>query len=190
MFSVVIDGNPAVLGVLAGALAQGMSGRLTQSVTDLQAYIVANKLSGSPLRLRSGALRASISSEIGSVGQSTYTGTIGTSVSYARIQEFGGTIAHRRAEFLMIPLAAALNGQGLASYGAAELIADPRLGGFIGTFFRRNILFGRSAAGSTLPLFKLQPTVELPKRSFFGSALEDKQSEILAAFRSDLQQEL
>src|SRR5439155_20554568 len=131
----------------------------------------------------SGALRRSISTDVTS-GPLEAVGVISTGEPYARIQEFGGRISARNGANLTIPLAAALDADGLARFSAREVIATPGVGGFASSFVRKNILFGARPGLPPTPLFKLQPSVELPARSFFGAALSESRSEILAAFSS------
>ena len=101
------------LGQIAARLGQGLEPEMTSATTMLREYIVSDKLSGSPLKERSGRLRDSITSEVSASGEQA-TGIIATAVPYARIQEFGGRIAARAAANLTIPLAAALGGDGEA----------------------------------------------------------------------------
>ena len=171
------------LGQIAGRIAQGLEPEMVAATAMLRGHIVDDKLSGHPLKARSGRLRNSITSEVSPNGNEA-TGLISTAVPYARIQEFGGTITARAAANLTIPLAAALGGNGEARFSARELIANPALGGFIGTFVRKQILFGKGAGGAITPLFKLQASVEIPPHSFFRSALAEKRSQILALFRT------
>jgi phage gpG-like protein len=171
------------LGQIAGRIAQGLEPEMIAATTMLREHIVEDKLSDDPLKARSGRLRNSITSEVSPNGNEA-TGLIATAVPYARIQEFGGTITARAAANLTIPLAAALGGNGEARFSARELIANPALGGFIGTFVRKQILFGKGAGGAITPLFKLQASVEIPSRSFFRSALAENQSQILDLFRT------
>jgi len=151
----------------------------------LRDYVIADKLSGNPLKVRSGRLRDSITSDVIATDDQA-TGVIATDVIYARIQEFGGQIRARNAANLTIPLAAVLSGDGEARFTARDLISNPALGGFTGTFVRKQILFGKGPKGAITPLFKLQPTVELPARSFFGSALSEKRNDILDVFRTGI----
>ncbi|HTY53925.1 MAG TPA: HK97 gp10 family phage protein [Candidatus Binataceae bacterium] len=179
----------AALGQIAARLGQDLKSEMTSATTMLREYIMTDKLSGNPLKQRTGELRNSIMSEVSATdGQAV--GTIGTSVIYARIQEFGGKISARSVANLTIPLAAALGGDGVARFTARDLIANPAIGGFSGTFVRKQILFGKGPKGAITPLFKLQPSVELPSRSFFGSALAEKQNDILDVFRAGVSEAL
>jgi len=174
---------------IAIRVGSGLASEMSAATTMLREYIVTDKLSGTPLKQRSGGLRDSITSEV-SASDEQATGIIATAVVYARIQEFGGRIAARNAANLTIPLAAVLGADGEARFSARDLVSNPALGGFTGTFVRKQILFGKGARGAITPLFKLQPSVELPARSFFGSALSEKQSDILAVFRDGVTEAL
>ena len=177
------------LNEIATRLGQNLKAEMTAATELLQEYVVTDKLSGNPLKTRSGRLRDSITSEVNATDDQA-SGVIATDVPYARIQEFGGQIHARNAANLTIPLAAVLGGDGEARFTARGLISNPALGGFTGTFVRKQILFGKGPKGAITPLFKLQPTVELPSRSFFGSALSEKQNDILDVFRTGIAEDL
>ncbi len=177
------------LAALAVRLGQALEPAMLAATATLHEHIVADKLSGSPLKVRSGELRNSITSAV-TASEYEARGVIATSVPYARIQEFGGRINARAAANLTIPLAAALGGDGQARFRARDLIASPALGGFTGTFVRRQILFGKLPGGTLVPLFKLQHSVELRARSFFGSALTEKRDQIFDLFRAAVAQTL
>ncbi len=170
---------PEAIGGLVAALPQTLLATIQQAAEVLRERIISGKLSGSPLKTRSGALKESLSAAVSQDGVET-TGVVGTSVRYARIQEFGGTIIARGGANLTIPLAGALDSGGQARFSAREVIANPALGGFGGTFVRKHILFGSLAGGAIAPLFKLQPSVEIPARSFMGAALAENRDAIIA----------
>jgi len=170
---------------IASRLSQDLKTEMSTATEMLRDYVIADKLSGNPLKVRSGRLRDSITSDVIATDDQA-TGVIATDVIYARIQEFGGQIRARNAANLTIPLAAVLSGDGEARFTARDLISNPALGGFTGTFVRKQILFGKGPKGAITPLFKLQPTVELPARSFFGSALSEKRNDILDVFRTGI----
>jgi phage gpG-like protein len=184
LLKIVLDDASGLTAILHG-LGDGLSAALANAMSDatqsLRDYIVADKLSGGPLKPRSGALRRSITAQVNARGNQTI-GIVGTNVKYARIQEFGGVIRARRAANLTIPLASILDSSGEVRFTAREVIQSPAIGGFTRTFFRGHILFGVARNGVLTPLFKLQPEVELPARSFFGSALDERTADILAAF--------
>jgi HK97 gp10 family phage protein len=179
------DDIASALDEIASRVGQDLKTEMSTATEMLREYVVTDKLSGNPLKARSGRLRDSITSDVSATGEQAI-GVIATDAPYARIQEFGGQIHARHAANLTIPLAAVLGGDGEARFTARDLISNPALGGFTGTFVRKQILFGKGPKGAVTPLFKLQPTVELPARSFFGSALSEKQNDILDVFRTGI----
>ncbi len=90
------------------ALVQGMR----DGAIDIVNAIRIGKLSGSPLKVRTGVLRASLQSRVstGGAGISAFIGVPKDSPasSYARILEEGGTIVPKGAGALAIPVGAAL----------------------------------------------------------------------------------
>ena len=183
------DGASAALKLLAALLQPMLLARTTAETQMLRDYIVADKLSGTPIQSRSGALKRSIEAQV-KAGGNQVIGVVGSDAVYARILEFGGRIFPRSAAHLTIPLGAALGSFGEARFSARELISNPALAGFSGVFVRKSILFGRSKGAVPQALFKLQASVEIPARSYFGAALAEKRDEILDAFRSGLADEI
>jgi phage gpG-like protein len=137
----------------------------------LQRIIQGQFLSGSPLHVRTGRLRASVVVDPIETRPGEITGPVGTNLAYASIQEHGGTIVPKHVQFLTIPLEAAKTAAGVTRYTAREIIENPGIGGFTGTFFAKGILFGK--AGSSIePLFALKSSVTLPARPFLAPGLE------------------
>lgn len=73
----------------------------------LQRLVIADKLSGQVLHVRTGTLRRSITERVTQAGGSV-TGIVGTNVKYAHIQEYGGktsphVIEAKRAKALAFP---------------------------------------------------------------------------------------
>ena len=64
---------------------------VTRLAIQLQRHVIKNKLSGSPLKVRTGTLRRSINEMVKQTGTET-TASVGTNLEYARIHEYGGTI--------------------------------------------------------------------------------------------------
>ena len=82
-----IDGLPTVVQAALQAKAQALASALT-------AHIVADKLSGQVLAVRSGLLRSSISSTVDVDGDQVRARVfVAPGVKYAAIQEFGGRTA-------------------------------------------------------------------------------------------------
>lgn len=151
----------------------------------LVGHIKRGKLSGSPLKVRSGRLRASIAHRIEETPDGL-AARIGPHTPYARIHEFGGTVTARRTTYLTIPLRASLTPSGVSRYRARDLIAAPGLGGFTGTFFRNKILFGKTSGGQPVPLFKLQRSVRIPARPYLRPALAERREDIVRAVSAEL----
>lgn len=62
--------------------------RIARVVTKLQGNVVAGKLSGQVLKVRTGTLRRSIHNDVTVTG-STVTGIVGTNMEYAAFHEYG-----------------------------------------------------------------------------------------------------
>jgi len=67
-------------------------------------------------------------------------------------------------------LDAVLTDNGVARYTAAELISNPGLGSFTGTFVRNGILFGKTGRDIT-PLFSLKKSVTINAHRYMAAAL-------------------
>jgi len=78
----------------------------------------------------------------------------------------------KNAQNLTIPMQAVLTANGVARYSAREVISNPAIGGFTGTFFAKGMLFGKGAGGIT-PLFKLKKSVTIPPHQFMARALSE-----------------
>lgn len=77
----------AAIANLRPALRRTLEGQLIE----LQAHVVANKLTGQVLHVRTGTLGRSITYRL-EEGDDALRGIVGTNVKYARIHEYGGTI--------------------------------------------------------------------------------------------------
>jgi phage gpG-like protein len=62
--------------------------RIARVVTKLQTRVVASKLSGQVLKVRTGTLRRSIHNDVTATG-GTVTGIVGTNMEYAAFHEYG-----------------------------------------------------------------------------------------------------
>lgn len=118
------------------------------------------------LNIRSGRLRDSIKSTKAMVHDGYLEGGVASSgIPYNRAQEYGATITPKTAQFLTIPVGPAKD-QGVT---ARQVIDDPSVLGFTGTFFRHQILFGTPGPE---PLFILKEQVILPERSYMRSTMK------------------
>lgn len=134
--------------------------------------IVESKLkenvSGSILNVRSGQLRASMGSII-TIEKDGLQGTIGSGVrqggrvAYANLQERGGTIRPKTAQWLTIPLPAAMTASGVARGRARD---------FDNTFIKKskagNLIIFQSKGKSIVPLFILKKSVEIPASHYLS----------------------
>lgn len=146
---------------------------MNRIVIGLAAYIKDAKLSGEVLNVRTGDLRRSIFSKVENDG-GNISGSVYTRSKYARQREFGGTIRPVNAQFLTIPMPAALTPSGVMKYPRPRDYPDTFVD-MVGMMIRQ-----RQGPGMSVPLFKLRNQVYQPPRSFMNSSLEDKRSEIEA----------
>lgn len=93
---------------------------------------------------------------------------------YGMIQEFGGTITPKTAQYLMIPVGMSLTGNGVARWTAKEMIGNPFQFGFSGTFMNkaRTMMFGKLPE-QIVPLFAMKRSVTLPARAPLATSLMD-----------------
>jgi phage gpG-like protein len=144
------------------------------------------------LSKRTGKLVSSIRKSIRVQGRSTdpggTVGRIGSPLVYASTQEFGATIRPRRAQYLTIPLPAAMNNRGVMLFPKAR--DYPRT--FVQMSRRGNLIIFQKRGRDAVPLFVLKREVKIPPRLNLGKALElagprfvdDVVQETLAAFRA------
>ncbi len=157
----------------------------------LEGYIKREKLSGQVLHVRSGRLRASVTAAPPVDEGADIVVRVGPHVIYARIHEFGGTIYPTRAQFLTIPMQAALTGAGVARFTARDLISSPQIGGFTRTFFRNHVLYGVSGTrGKPVPGFALKQSVTIPERPYLRPALAEKRGEIVQLLAASVERAL
>lgn len=111
--------NPSDLAVNLDRIARELPAELRRllTVTALDADAKAKVNATTTLNVRSGRLRASITSSVeqaaGNFAIVLRAGTEGGTVPYARIHEEGGTIRPKKAQFLKIPVGPALTGAGV-----------------------------------------------------------------------------
>lgn len=144
------------------------------------AYIRGEELSGQFLQARSGNLRRSV---FQSVLRETHDAvlTVGVDLVKApqgRAHEYGAVIRPRQARRLTIPIGAALTVKGVTRFTAKEVIAAPAAFGFVGTFFRKHVLFGVKRGQPLVPLFVLVEQVRLKPVGYVQRGLETQYNRI------------
>ncbi len=161
---------------------------LTKGAMILTAEI-KRRLGGEALQVRSGRLRNSISYRL-EQDRGDMVAKVGTNILYARIQEFGGTITPKRAQYLTIPTAISKTPAGVARYTARQLIANPSLGGFVRTFFRHHKLFGVTSTGQVRAAFILKTSVTIPAHGYIRASINAKRDAILKILVDSLKKAL
>ena len=177
------------------AKLRGMPDRARQQVRDavvemqyrLQS-VIRSLLSDDVLHVRTGLLRNSITVQPLEESADRIAGPVTANAPYAAIQEYGGTITPRTAQFLTIPIGEALTGVGVARFTAREIIGSPGLGGFKGTFFAKGVLFGSRGAGDIVPLFALKRSVTLPARPYMSRGLSEVSDQVHTRLSQALQE--
>ena len=112
------------------------------------------------LQRRTGELSRSFNMEITGSALNDLTLRVFSRSPYAKIQEYGGTIRPKNAQWLAIPLDAAKTGAGVARGGPRD---------YQNTFFATSkkgnlILFQKDAGGGIIPLFVMKKEVTIPPR--------------------------
>lgn len=184
----IVGGNE--LALKFNALADAAKESFTQTLVGLQYTLQARikqLISGDLLKNHTNQLRNSIAlGDVRDTGDSI-SAAVGSNLVYARIQDQGGTIHPKTAKFLTIPLEAVLTASGVARYSARDIIENPKVGGFDGTFFRNGMLFG-TAGHEITPLFVLKASVTIPAHHYMAAALAGIQPEAERKLRNVLQE--
>lgn len=95
----------AHLDKMSKSMHEGVGKAILMLTIDLQRHIMQDKLSGQVLKTRSSNLRNSITYRIENNGMTGVVGTNVNTIPYARIHEFGGVIAAKRAKYLRFQIA-------------------------------------------------------------------------------------
>lgn len=143
----------------------------------LQAHVKSQHLSGQSLDPRTGNLRRAVFQETGMTAAGEAFARVGVDIKkapYARVQELGGTIRAKKSRYLTIPLRAAQTAKGVGKFTARDVIGQPAAFGYTGTFVHNHIIFGKTAAGGIVPLFKLQESVVIKPVGFLSKSIEEK----------------
>lgn len=125
------------------------------------------------LSRRTGKLIESVEASIRVTGKFTagseVRGQIGSPLIYASTQEFGATIRPKRAQYLTVPLPAALDNRGVPIL--------PRARDWPRTFVQRSrrgnlIIFQKRGANKIVPLYVLKKQVTIPPRMNLRTMIE------------------
>ena len=132
-------------------------------------------LSGARLRVRSGRLRGTASSSVTrAFGSVALTVTVGrandASLSYARIQEDGGTITPKRGRFLAIPVGPALTAAGVARYSSPRDVPGLRFQPIHGGAMGRLVKDTGGKRGRSETWFLLVPSVKIKGTHYMRDA--------------------
>jgi hypothetical protein len=131
-------------------------------------HIKKNKLSGQLLKVRTGTLRRSIEQRSRARGKKI-TGTIGSRLPYAKIQEEGGTVRPKKGQYLTIPTQFAKTAAGVVRGGARS---------FANTFIQRskrgNLLIFQKTGDGIIPLFLLVKSVRIKPKHYLRKGMTDK----------------
>jgi len=125
------------------------------------------------LSRRSGALGRSIRSSVRVDGNTlkTIEGRIGGS-RIARVHEFGAIIKVRKAQYLTIPLKAALNNRGIPKKRRARDWKNT----FVRKSKRGNLIIFQKRGKGLIPLYVLKKSVKIPPRLGMGKVLESEKA--------------
>lgn len=148
---------------------------------------------GEKLRVRSGRLRSSLGSIVIEEGESII-GLIGSGVrqgdrvSYANIQETGGTIRPRVAKYLAIPLPAALTRAGVAKKSPRD---------YTNTFVMRSksgsLIIAQktgSKSGKVVALFVLKKSVTIPASHYMSDIAGEMSDKVVDIMINKIRQEV
>jgi hypothetical protein len=175
------ESNAANVAEALGAKPTKIGKRVLEGLRDvgitLQNYLQKDLLSGQLLGVRTGQGRRSIfwrvEGDDTNGEMSVVVGADLTVAKYMRIQNDGGTIT-AKGKLLTIPLPAALTGNGVARFTAANLRENPTAYGYIGSFVRNGIIFGKLDGKEIVPLFVLRQSVTIQGVGYLGRAYTDK----------------
>lgn len=140
-------------------------------------YIRSEQLSGQLLQRRTGNTNRATFYEVGVDRDDNAFARVGVDLKKApgaRAQELGGVITPKNGKYLTIPLDAAKTQRGVSRFRARDVIANPGAFGFVGTFTRDKIIFGKKDDRSVVPLFALREQVVLKPVGFMTKAVENK----------------
>jgi hypothetical protein len=164
--SVSLANAPAVTTLLLQKFVTGVE-------THLLGALARNMGNGGLIGVRTGDLRRALKMQPPVVTTDGIEGSVyvdPAQVAYGAIQEEGGTVVPKTAQFLAIPLEAMQTGNGVARGTARQVISEPGAFGFSGTFVAKGVIFGKEG-GDIIPLFALKSEVTLPGRHYLSETL-------------------
>jgi phage gpG-like protein len=134
-------------------------------------FIKQERLSGDPIKVRTGHLRRSIRHKL---FPRDLKAVVGTNVIYAETLEEGDTITPKRARLLTIPMPAVMTPAGVARGSAREVTKNYRDSWWEKSESGTPILWGlkTDASRKPIPLFWGAKKVTIKGRHFFRDALE------------------
>lgn len=146
-------------------LTRRIASRLTRAMRqfgmDFVRRLKTERFSGRPaLRRRTGELSRSFQMSLSGTRLNDLTLRVFSRSPYAKIQEYGGTIVPKKAQWLAIPLDAVKTKGGVARGGPRD---------YQNTFFAKSkkgnlILFQKDSSGGIIPLFVMKKEVTIPPR--------------------------
>lgn len=178
-----VDSN---LGKLFASAGKALRPRMRTAMIAAQMLVAntakAKYLSGprpDKLGVVTGRLRGSIATPRPTMDvKGNIEGKVGTSVVYAAIHEYGGTIVPKNASYLAVPF--------------TGVKGSPR--DYNNTFVKRSqsnttnlVVFQDQGGGNTRPIFTLTPQVTIPPRPFLHPALNDNRAVIRKLFLKAMQ---
>lgn len=136
------------------------------------------RVSGDLLQVRTGNLRRALFYRIEESEKDrevlVRAGADLTKARYGRIHNFGGVIRPVRAQFLTIPQAPNLTGNGVMRVNAREFISNPGSIGFVGSFVNRKktAILGVREDGQVEPVFALVKSVTIKPTGYMTGTLK------------------
>lgn len=171
--SYTITGADKAIGDMAAkgpAISAAAIDAVTRLTYELEAYVKSQKLSGSPLHVRSGNLRNSVNSQF-STAAGQYTGSVGTGIAYGAIHEFGGVIQMHMKPGI-VRLRTDVKGNLMRQMKAG---IETNLAIFAKASHKRVREVAHEGADYT---------ITMPERSFLRSSLRENRERILAGIRA------
>ena len=190
--SIEVDGVMARvrhLDEIPGKLRHGVERAMNTIGIEMTRYVKTQKLSGQSLNVRSGNLRRAIFYRVGSTSDDSFV-FIGADLNkaiYARIQEYGGVIRPKNAAHLTIPIGEALTGNGVARFTARQLIQSPGSYGYVGTFTRNKVIFGRRENKTFEPLFVLKDQVTIKRVGYLNDSMRERKDWMRGVVKLELE---